>query len=54
MKCTLPALIAHFALPSPSIGHHDPKIASPHYGSRDYGYGICTKNGWQGISIDDL
>ena len=32
----------------------DPKISSPRYGSRDYGYGICTKNGWQGISIDDL
>ena len=32
----------------------DPKISSPRYGSRDYGYGICTKDGWQGISIDDL
>ena len=32
----------------------DPKISSPRYGSRDYGYGVCTKDGWQGISIDDL
>ena len=32
----------------------DPKISSPRYGSRDYGYGICTKDGWQGKSIDDL
>ena len=32
----------------------DPKISSLRYGSMDYGYGICTKNGWQGISIDDL
>ena len=32
----------------------DPKISSPRYGSRDYGYGICTKDGWQGLSIDDL
>ena len=32
----------------------DPKISSPRYGSRDWGYGICTKDGWQGISIDDL
>ena len=32
----------------------DPKISSPRYGSRDWGYGICTKDGWQGIRIDDL
>ena len=32
----------------------DPKISSPRYGSMDYGYGVCTKDGWQGISIDDL
>ena len=32
----------------------DPKISSLRYGSMDYGYGICTKDGWQGISIDDL
>ena len=32
----------------------DPKISSARYGSRDWGYGICTKDGWQGISIDDL
>ena len=32
----------------------DPKISSPRYGSRDWGYGKCTKNGWQGISIDDF
>ena len=32
----------------------DPKISSPRYGSRDYGYGIFTKDGWQGLSIDDL
>ena len=32
----------------------DPKISSPRYGSRDWGYGICTKYGWQGISIDDF
>ena len=32
----------------------DPKISSPRYGSRDWGYGICTKDGWQGVSIDDL
>ena len=32
----------------------DPKISSLRYGSIDYGYGICTKNGWQTKSIDDL
>ena len=32
----------------------DPKISSLRYGSMDYGYGICTKNGWQTKSIDDL
>ena len=32
----------------------DPKISSPRYDSRDYGYGICTKDGWQGKSIDNL
>ena len=32
----------------------EPKISSPRYGSKDYGYGTCTKDGWQGISIDDL
>ena len=32
----------------------DPKISSPRYGSKDYGYGICTKNGWQTKSIEDL
>ena len=32
----------------------DPKISSLRYGSMDYGYGICTKDGWQGVSIDDL
>ena len=31
-----------------------PKISSLRYGSIDYGYGICTKNGWQTKSIDDL
>ena len=29
-------------------------LSSARYGSRDWGYGICTKDGWQGISIDDL
>tara|TARA_B100000161_G_scaffold231136_1_gene178729 strand:- start:117 stop:518 length:402 start_codon:yes stop_codon:yes gene_type:complete len=32
----------------------DPKISSLRYGSMDYGYGICTKDGWQTKSIDDL
>ena len=32
----------------------DPKISSLRYGSMDYGYGICTKNGWQTKSFDDL
>ena len=32
----------------------DPKISSSRYGSRDYGYGICTNDGWQTKSIDDL
>ena len=32
----------------------DPKISSLRYGSIDYGYGICTKNGWQTKRIDDL
>ena len=32
----------------------EPKISSPRYGSKDYGYGTCTKDGWQSISIDDL
>ena len=32
----------------------DPKISSLRNGSIDYGYGICTKNGWQTKSIDDL
>ena len=32
----------------------DPKISSPRYGSRDWGYGKCTKKGCQGISIDDF
>ena len=32
----------------------DPKISSPRYGSRDYGYGICTKNGWVTRSMDEI
>ena len=32
----------------------DPKLSSLRYGSIDYGYGICTKNGWLTKSIDDL
>ena len=32
----------------------DPKISSARYGSRDWGYGICTKNGWVTKSLDDL
>ena len=32
----------------------DPKISSPRYGSRDYGYGICTKNGWLTRSLDEI
>ena len=32
----------------------DPKPSSLRYGSIDYGYGICTKNGWLTKSIDDL
>ena len=32
----------------------DPKISSLRYGSMDYGYGICTKNGWVTRSIDEI
>ena len=32
----------------------DPKISSLRYGSIDYGYGICTKNGWDTRSMDEL
>ena len=32
----------------------DPKISSPRYGSRDYGYGICTKDGWVTRSMDEI
>ena len=31
-----------------------PKISSPRYGSMDYGYGICTKNGWITRSLDEI
>ena len=32
----------------------NPKISSLRYGSIDYGYGICTKNGWVTRSLDEI
>ena len=37
-----------------AVNKANPKPTYLRYSSLDHGYGICTKDGWQGISIDDL